>query len=233
MRCAFERLPSHIIELINFCTKSLPKTESAGTSRRTMNPLRGILSPSRRAPSRARTRLLLCGFGPLGAVLRAPLLAVFNACGVECPANHVITHARKILHAAATHEHDGVLLQVMADTRNVRGNCNTVGHARAGDFAQSRVGLLRRLRVNAYANTALFRTSLQGRGFRFGPDLIAPGTNKLCKRRHGSPSIELKFNSLSTSRKSATWRVSGVHAKQGLSCDPGHPTRNPHYYQQA
>jgi hypothetical protein len=28
--------------LINFCTRSLPKTESAGTSRRTTNPLRGI-----------------------------------------------------------------------------------------------------------------------------------------------------------------------------------------------
>src|SRR6266849_5596321 len=42
MRCSFERLPSHIIELMNFCTRSLPKTESGGTSRRTMNPLRGI-----------------------------------------------------------------------------------------------------------------------------------------------------------------------------------------------
>src|ERR1700730_9607852 len=143
MRCAFERLPSHIIELINFCTKSLPKTESAGTSRRTMNPLRGI-----------RSLLLLCGFGPLGAVLRAPLLAVFNACGVECSANHVIPHAGKILHAAATHKHDGVLLQVMAYTRNVRSNFDTVSQARAGDFAQSGVGLLWRLRVDAYANTA-------------------------------------------------------------------------------
>jgi hypothetical protein len=49
----------------------------------------------------------------------------------------------------------------------------------------------------------------------------------LCKRRHGSPSIELKFTSLSTSRKFAMQRVSGVHAKQGLSCDPGKPDKKP------
>src|ERR1700730_4674357 len=150
MRCAFERFPSHIIELINFCTKSLPNTESAGTSRRTTNPLRGIRSLysggpqerpalviqraqtrariiSRRAQSRARARsLLLCGLRSLGAILRAPLLAVFNASCVECSANHVITHTGKILYAAPTHEHDGVLLQVMSNTRNVRCNFDTV-----------------------------------------------------------------------------------------------------------
>src|SRR5216684_6307152 len=47
MRCAFERLPSHIIELMNFCTRSLPYTESGGTSRRLTHPLRGICVRSR------------------------------------------------------------------------------------------------------------------------------------------------------------------------------------------
>jgi hypothetical protein len=121
----------------------------------------------------------------------------------------------------------------MADSRNVRSHFDAVGQARAGDFAESGVGFLRRLRINTYANTALFRTALQRRGLRFSPDLIASGTNQLCKRRHGSPSIELKFKSHSTSRNSATRRVSGVHTKKGLNRDPGQPTRNPHYYQQA
>src|SRR6267378_2493374 len=68
MRCAFERLPSHIIELINFCTRSLPNTESAGTSRRTMNPLRGIRSLSYFtsvrlwAAWRRTSSALACGF---------------------------------------------------------------------------------------------------------------------------------------------------------------------------
>src|ERR1019366_8792529 len=105
MRCAFERLPSHIIELMNFCTNSLPNTESAGTSRRGTNPLRGIAFVSH------YLILLLGGLRPLGAVLRAPLLAVLHACGVEGSANHVVTHTGQILHAAAAYQHDGVLLQ--------------------------------------------------------------------------------------------------------------------------
>src|ERR1700676_2173999 len=219
MRCAFERLPSHIIELMNFCTRSLPKTESAGTSRRTTNPLRGIrhLLPL----------LFLSGFGPLGAVLGAPLLAVFDAGGVECSANHVIAHTGEILHAAAAHEHDGVLLQVMTYTRNIGCYFDTICQTGSSNFTQGGVGLLRRLRVNANADATLFRAALQRRRLRLCPDLIAAGTNQLCKRRHGSPSIELKFTSLSTSRKSAMQRVSGVHPKQGLSCDPGIPDKKP------
>jgi len=101
----------------------------------------------------------------------------------------------------------------MTDARNICGDFDTVCQARSSNLAEGGVGLLRRLRVDTYANTALFRTTLQRRRLRFCPDLIAPGTNQLCKRRHGSPSIELKFTSLSTTRKSAMQRVSGVHPK--------------------
>src|ERR1700689_5164187 len=50
--------------------------------------------------------LLLCGFWPLSAVLRAPLLAIFNSCCVERSAYHVIANARQIFHAAAANQHD-------------------------------------------------------------------------------------------------------------------------------
>src|SRR5665213_1213939 len=192
MRCAVERLPSHIIELMNFCTRSLPNTESVVTSRRGTNPLRGmrLLSSNQWFAFLFRS-LLLGSLWPLCAVLRAPLLAVLNARGVKRSANHVIAHARKILHAPAAHEHDRVLLQVVADPGNVSGNFNTVRQAGARNFSQRGIGLLRRLRVDANAYAALFRTSLQRGRLRLCPDLIAPGSYQLCKRRHGSPSNEL------------------------------------------
>src|SRR4029077_2282812 len=84
--------------------------------------------------------LLRSGLGPLGAILRAPLLAVLNTGGIERPANHVITRAGKILQAAAAHEHDGVLLQVMTDPGNVGGDFNAVGQAGARDFSQRGIG---------------------------------------------------------------------------------------------
>src|ERR1700687_3723929 len=191
MRCAVERLPSHIIELMNFCTRSLPNTESVVTSRRGTNPLRGM-----RFFSSFPALLLRRGLGSLGAIFRAPLLAVLNTGGIERPANHVIAHAGKILYAAAAHEHDRVLLQVVADPGNVSGDFNAVCQAGARDFSQRGIGFLGRLRVDTNTNAALFRASLQRRRLGLGPDLIAPESNQLCKRRHGSPYTALDFTSL-------------------------------------
>src|SRR5512146_3217768 len=55
----------------------------------------------------------------LRAVLRPSLLAVGNANRIQGSPNHVIAHARQVLHTAATNQHDRVFLQVVADARNV------------------------------------------------------------------------------------------------------------------
>src|SRR5215469_3026244 len=57
--------------------------------------------------------------GALRAVLRAALLAVGHADRVERAAHHVVTNTREILHTAAANEHDRVLLQVVADARDI------------------------------------------------------------------------------------------------------------------
>jgi len=79
--------------------------------------------------------------------------------------HNVVTHTRQILHTAAANEHNRVLLQVVANARNVGGDFDAVGQANTGDFTQRRVRLLRRLGVNAGANTtALGRTLKRGAG---------------------------------------------------------------------
>jgi len=37
--------------------------------------------------------------------------------GIEGASDDVIAHTRQVLHTATTHEHDGMLLKVVADTR--------------------------------------------------------------------------------------------------------------------
>src|SRR6202007_1539999 len=64
--------------------------------------------------------LFLRSLGPLGAVFRAPLLAIIHTGRIECAAYDVITNSREILHAAPAYEHDRVLLQVMSDSGDVR-----------------------------------------------------------------------------------------------------------------
>ena len=58
----------------------------------------------------------------LGAVAAARLLTVLDALGVERAADDLVADTGKVLHTAAAHEHDRVLLEVVAHTRDVRGD---------------------------------------------------------------------------------------------------------------
>ena len=48
------------------------------------------------------------------AVLGAAVASGVDTQGVECSANHVVSHTRKVTNSATTHQHDGVFLQVVA-----------------------------------------------------------------------------------------------------------------------
>lgn len=80
----------------------------------------------------------------------------------------MVPNAGKIAHAAAADEHDRVLLQVVAFTRNVRNDFAAVGQADLGDLAKRRVRLLRGGGVNAGANAALLRVLLHRRDLGLG-----------------------------------------------------------------
>ena len=71
------------------------------------------------------------------------LLTVLDTLGIERATHDVVTHTREILHTAAAHEHDGVLLQIVAFARNVGGDFDARGQAHTSDLTQSRVRLLR------------------------------------------------------------------------------------------
>src|SRR5580693_1972870 len=89
----------------------------------------------------------------LRAVFRTALLTVLDALGIEDAAENVVTHAGQILDAtAADHDH-GVLLKVMAFTRNVADDFEAIGQAHLGDLAERRIRLLRGRGVDARAYT--------------------------------------------------------------------------------
>src|SRR3954464_12559409 len=90
----------------------------------------------------------------LDAVHRARLLAAGDTGGVQRATHDLVAHAREILDATATHEHDGVLLEVVALARDVSRDLDRARDAHAGDLAKRRVRLLRRGRVHARADAA-------------------------------------------------------------------------------
>jgi hypothetical protein len=102
-------------------------------------------------------------FGTLGAVLGAALLTVLDATGIEGAANDVIANAGEILDAAATDQHDGVFLEVVAFAGDVGGDFDAIGEAHAGDLTESGIRLLGSGRVDTSANSATLRAGLERR----------------------------------------------------------------------
>src|SRR6185295_4618097 len=119
MRSASWRLPSTRILLTSCVTSGELYTGSGTTGWRGAGPLRGM------------SALLL-----LRAVTAAGLLAVADALGVQRTANNLVANAGEVLHAAATDQHDRVLLQVVAHAGDVRGHLDLAAELHPGDLAQ-------------------------------------------------------------------------------------------------
>src|SRR3954453_3957629 len=167
---ATERLPSTSTLFTSWVTSGDWNTGSARSGRRGAGPLRGM------------SALLL-----LRAVPAASLLAVADALGVQRAADDLVTHTREVLHTAAAHEHHRVLLQVVADARDVRRHLDATGEADTGDLAQRRVRLLRRRRVDARAHASTLRGTLQRRGLGLLDLVLAALADQLVDRGHGRP----------------------------------------------
>src|SRR6185312_4370931 len=126
--------------------------------------------------------------GTLSSVFRTALLAVGDARGVEGTADHVIADTGKILNTAATNQNDRVLLQIVADARDVGCDLNSIGKADAGNLTKSRVRLLGGCCVHAGTNAAALRAGLQCGAGGLVPGGPAAFTHKLIKRRHENSS---------------------------------------------
>src|SRR3989337_1416495 len=109
-------------------------------------------------PLRGISALLL-----LGAVAAAGLLAVLHALGVQRASDDLVADAGEVLHPAAAHEHDRVLLQVVADARDVCRDLDATGEPDPGDLAKRGVGLLRGGGVDAGAPPPALRAALERR----------------------------------------------------------------------
>jgi len=56
---------------------------------------------------------------PLSPVLGTALSAILDADGIERAAHQMVPHARKIFHASAPHQDDGMFLEIVANTGNI------------------------------------------------------------------------------------------------------------------
>ena len=141
------------------------KVGIAALERIVSNPfpaVRDAASASLRQIQAARKGLLLSCLGTLGAVLGAGLHSLGDALRVEGTADDVVTHTGEVTHTAAADKHYGVLLQVVADTGDIRGDFDTVGKTYSGDLTERGVRLLRGSGTDRSADASLLRRVLVG-----------------------------------------------------------------------
>src|SRR5580658_1169641 len=130
----------------------------------------------------------------LRSVTAASLLAVADALGVQGAADDLVANSGQVAHAAAADQHDRVLLQVVPDARDVRGDLDLAGQPDPGDLAQRRVRLLGRRRVDARANAAALRALLERRRLVLRYLVLAALADQLLDR--GQPRLRLSVVSL-------------------------------------
>ena len=118
----------------------------------------------------------------------------------------MVANTGKVLYTTATDQHYAVLLQVMADTRNVSGSLDAVGKPYSCYFTQRGVGLLGGRGTDRGSNTTLLGRILighytllgipalqqcrRGRLLLYGFSALA---NQLVKGWHGCPPFIKKY----------------------------------------
>src|SRR5436189_255611 len=122
---------------------------------------------------------------------RAALLPAGDSSGVEGPADDVVPNPGEVLDAAASDHHDRVLLEVVADARDVGGHLEAVREPHPRDLPEGGVRLLRRRRVHADTDAAFLRTRLHRGRLRLLPHRLATPSDQLVNGRHRSPSPEM------------------------------------------
>ncbi len=105
----------------------------------------------------------LAGFRSFRSILGATASALGNPVAIQRTTDDMIAHARQVLHAATTNQNDGVLLQVMPFTRNIRRDLHLIAQPNASDLTHGRIRLLGSHGAHLGTHTTFLWRSLQAR----------------------------------------------------------------------
>src|SRR5215218_6211548 len=151
---------------------------------------------------RCSPRHLLSSYDFLVPYLERPCLRLLTPSVSSAPRT-TLAHTRQVLDLSPTHEHDGVLLQVVPLPGNVGRDLLAVHQTDPGNLAQRRVRLPRRGGRDAHAHAALLGRPLQRRRRRLLRLFLPLVAHKLVGRGHGRASLSIRAKGLTESRATA------------------------------
>src|SRR5215469_12089059 len=141
----------------------------------------------------------------LRAVPASALLAVADPLGVQGAADDLVPDSGQVPHPAAPHQHDGVLLQVVADARDVRGDLDVAGQPDPGDLAERGVRLPGGGGVDARAHPTALRARLERRGLALAGLVLPTLADQLLDRGHRVSVFVVRLGATSVSLPGRHW----------------------------
>jgi hypothetical protein len=112
-------------------------------------------------------------FRAFSSIAAASLLAVVDGSAVERSADNLVTNTWEVLNTTAADKHHRVLLEVVADSRDVCRNFHAIYKAHTANLTKSRVRLFRGCGVNTSAYATLLRVAFKSRSLLFVDLLFA------------------------------------------------------------
>ena len=79
----------------------------------------------------------------LSAVFGTCLASVVYACSIKGASDDMVSYTRQILNSSASDQNNAVLLQIVADARDISRNFDTVSQTYSGNLSKSGIRLLR------------------------------------------------------------------------------------------
>ena len=116
---------------------------------------------------------------PFRSIFGTALFSTFHSTGILHTTDDVITDTGKVLHSATPYEYNGVLVEVVALSGDVRRNLETVTKPYTGNLTESRVGLFRCRSVHTGTNTLLLWAIFESRSLGLLYLLLAPFSHQL------------------------------------------------------
>ena len=126
----------------------------------------------------------ILGLGLFRSIFRTTLLPVRNPCSIKGPANNMISDTGKIFNTPSPNQHNRMLLEIMANSRNISRYLEPVRHPDTSDLSQGRVRFFRGSRIHPDTHTPPLRAASQCGAFAFFLQLFSTTPNKLINRRH-------------------------------------------------
>lgn len=143
-------------------------------------------------------------FGAFLTITASSLATVADAQRIQHTTNDFVPYPRQVANSSAANQHNGVFLQVVTFSGNVRRTFFSVGKTNTSHLSKSRVRLLRGHCLHLQANATFLRTTLKKWCLILRFLLLSRLSNQLVNCRHANELLDNSVGNQRSEKQSGT-----------------------------